>query len=187
MVSSTTNRLTSPASRDEDDAARRASTTKGARGGADGLRSPGTALMLAWRASERCPRWARRFGAHRWSGALSAAATAGWTARDLDQLLVDLAATGHQVLREPRRPISYLCHLLGLIDVAERPTALIDAQVADEASRRRVHLAEQLGRRDVDAEARTVAVEALDGPGRAAALARAAEAATRARARPRPW
>jgi hypothetical protein len=184
VVTSTSNRSTTPAARDEDVAARRAST-KTADG--DGPGSPATGLMLAWRASGHCPVWARRFGAHRWAGALTAAAEAGWTARDLTQLLVDLTATGHQVVREPRRPISYLCHLLGLIDVAERPTALIDAQAADEASHRRKRLAEQVAQRDVHAAARDAGMQALTGSGRAAALAQAAEAAARVRRRPRPW
>ena len=136
--------------------------------------------MLAWRASETCPRWARRYGAHRWSGALTAATAAGWTARDLDQLLVDLAATGHPVLRDPRRPVSYLCHLLGLVDLAERPTALIDAQAAEDIAHRQTRTAAQLDRRDADAAAREVAVAALTGLGRTTALAATAAAAAAA-------
>lgn len=136
--------------------------------------------MLMWRASETCPRWARRYGAHRWSGALTAATAAGWTARDLDQLLVDLAATGHPILRDPRRPVSYLCHLLGLVDVAERPTALIDAQAAEDIAHRQTRTAVQLDRRDADAAAREVAVAALTGSGRTAALAATTAAAAAA-------
>jgi hypothetical protein len=177
VLTSTDNRSTAPATRDEDDAARRASTAAGARDGSGSSRSAGTALMLDWRASETCPRWARRYGAHRWSGALTAAAAAGWTARDLDQLLVDLAGTGRPLLRDPRRPISYLCHLLGLVDLAERPTALIDAQVAEDLTRRQARTANQLDRRDADAAARELAVAALTGSGRAAALAATATAA----------
>jgi hypothetical protein len=143
--------------------------------------------MLTWRASEACPKWARRYGAHRWAGALTAAAAAGWSARDLNQLLLDAAGTGRPLLADPRRPISYLCHLLARIDVAERPTALIDAQAAEDLARRQTRTADQLARRDVDTAVRAAAVEALSGPGRAAALASAAEVATRARARPRSW
>jgi hypothetical protein len=186
LTSTDTNRTT-PAARDEDGAPRRASTTASARDGLVPSRSTGTALMLTWRASEACPKWARRYGAHRWAGALTAAAAAGWSARDLNQLLLDAAGTGRPLLADPRRPISYLCHLLARIDVAERPTALIDAQAAEDLARRQTRTADQLARRDVDTAVRAAAVEALSGPGRAAALASAAEVATRARARPRSW
>ena len=180
VVTSTAAKPKDPAARDEDGAPRHASTTAGTRDGSDASRSTGTALMLAWRASETCPRWARRYGAHRWSGALTAATAAGWTARDLGQLLVDLAATGHPVLRDPRRPVSYLCHLLGLVDLAERPTALIDAQAAEDIAHRQTRTAAQLDRRDADAAAREVAVAALTGSGRTAALAATAAAAAAA-------
>ena len=156
------------------------STAPAARDGTSGFRTPGTVLMLAWRASGHCPRWARRYGAHRWSGALSAVAAAGWTARDLDQLLTDLTSRGHQVLGEPRRPISYLCHLLALVDTAEPPTALLDAQVAEDRARRQARTTAQLAARHTDAAARTAAVAALAGPGRAAALAAAQESAATA-------
>jgi hypothetical protein len=186
VLTSTNTSQTAPAARDEDGAPRRASTPTGARDGSATSRSAGTALMLAWRASEACPRWARRYGAHRWAGALTAAAAAGWTARDFDQLLVDFAATGRPLLADPRRPISYLCHLLARIDVAERPTALIDAQADEDLARRQARTAAQLAARDTDRVARQVAVTALDGAGRAAALAAtAATAATAARRRSR--
>lgn len=184
VVTSTTHRSTTPAARDEDGAARRDSTTTAAQGGAGAPQGPGTALMLAWRASQGCPRWARRFGAHRWAGALTAVAAAGWTARDLDQLLTDTAACGRPVLTDPRRPISYLCHLLGLVDIAERPTALLDAHAAADIAHRHTRTQAQLQARDTTTAARTAAVAALDGPGRAAALAAAqATAATAARRR----
>jgi hypothetical protein len=180
VLTSSHNRPNAPAARDEDDAARRASTTTGAPGGSIDSRSAGTALMLAWRASETCPRWARRYGAHRWSGALTAAVAAGWTARDLDQLLIDVAATGRPILPDPRRPISYLCHLLARVDVNERPTALIDAHAAADLAHRQARTADQIARRDTDAAAREIAVRALTGPGRAAALATTRAAATAA-------
>jgi hypothetical protein len=180
VVTSTHTSPTAPATREEDDAPRRASKTAEARDGSGTSRSAATALILAWRASETCPRWARRYGAHRWSGALSAVAAAGWTARDLDQLLIDLTATGHQVLRDPRRPISYLCHLLGRVDLADRPTALIDAQAVEDLARRQARTAAQLDRRDAAAAAREVAVAALAGSGRTAALAATAAAAAAA-------
>ena len=183
LTSTNTTPPTTPAARDEDGAPRRASTTTHARDGSDRPRSTGSALMLAWRASETCPRWARRYGAHRWAGALTAASAAGWTARDLDQLLIDAAGTGRPLLADPRRPISYLCHLLARVDVAERPAALIDAQAAEDLARRQVRTAAQLAARDTGAAAREVAVAALDGAGRASALAATATAAAAAERR----
>jgi len=187
VLTSSDNRSTAPAAREEDGAPRRASTTADTRDGSAVTRTPATALMLAWRASGHCPRWARRYGAHRWSGALSAVAAAGWTARDLDQLLTDLTSRGHQVLGEPRRPISYLCHLLDLVDTAEPPTAVLDAQDAEDRAARRTRTATQLAARETGAAARETAAAALGGEGHRAALARAADAATRARLRRTSW
>jgi hypothetical protein len=187
VVTSTANRSTAPATQDEDGATRRATTPKRARddfGEWEGSRTPATALMLNWRASEQCPRWARQYGAHRWSGALKAAAAAGWTARDLNQLLTDLATTGHQVLTTPRRPISYLCHLLALVDINERPTAIPDAQdaadLAADLAARTARTTAQLDARDTHTAARHTAIAALTGPGRSAALTAARTTATNA-------
>ncbi|UZJ26887.1 hypothetical protein RHODO2019_18000 (plasmid) [Rhodococcus antarcticus] len=183
VVTSTTNESTTPAARDENGAPRRAMTPGHARDdfdGWEGSRTSATALMLAWRASEHCPRWARQYGAHRWSGVLSAVAAAGWTARDLNQLLTDLTTTGHQVLTAPRRPISYLCHLLGLVDINERPTAIPDAHAAAELAARTARTTAQLDARDTHTAARHTAVTALTGPGRAAALTAAHTTATAA-------
>jgi len=111
----------------------------------------------------------RRFGAHRWAGALSAPAAAGWTARDLTQLLTDLTGVGHHILREPHRPIGYLLALLTRIDLAERPTALIDAAAAADRAQRAERAAAQHAARTEADRARRTAIEALTGPGRAAA------------------
>ena len=179
-LTSTTNELTAPAARGIDGAPRRAMTQRRARGGLDTPEGAATALMLTWRASETCPRWARRYGAHRWAGALTAAAAAGWTARDLDQLLIDTGNTGRPILRDPRRPISYLCHLLNKVDLNDRPTALIDAHAAADLAHRQARTADQLAGRDNDAAARQLGVSALGGPGRAAALAATRTAAAAA-------
>lgn len=84
-------------------------------------------------------------------------------------------------LVEPRRPISYLCLLLGLIDIAERPTALLDAHAVTGIAHRHTRTQAQLVARDTTATARVTAVAALDRPGRAAALATAQAAAARRR------
>jgi len=167
---STPDKNQKPPAGDEDGAPRRASTTAGGSGGGpDGTRAPGTALMLAWRTDPACPGWARAYAAHRWAGALTAAATAGWTARDLTQMLTDLTNTGHHILTRPRRPISYLLALLTKVDLHEPPTLTRDlhdaahqAERAEQATERAVEQAE--GDRD-----RQAAIAALDGPGRALA------------------
>jgi len=167
---STTDTTQAPPAGGEDGAPRRASTTPAAPSGAGGdLRAPATALMLAWRGEPDCPGWAKRFGAHRWAGALSAPAAAGWTARDLTQLLTDLTGVGHHILREPHRPIGYLLALLAHVDLAERPTALIDAHAAADRAQRAERTAAQHAARTEADRARRTAIEALTGPGRAAA------------------
>ena len=167
---STPDKNQKPPAGDEDGAPRRASAAAGGSGGGpDGTRAPGTALMLAWRTDPACPGWARAYAAHRWAGALTAAATAGWTARDLTQMLTDLTNTGHHILTRPRRPISYLLALLTKIDLHEPPTLTRDlhdaahqAERAQQATERAVEQAES----DRDRQA---AIAALDGPGRALA------------------
>ncbi len=168
-VSTETNPTRPPAG-GEDGAPRRASTTTRCfGGGTDGTRAAGTALMLAWRTDPGCPGWAWVYGAHRWAGALTAVAAAGWTARDLTQMLVDLTNTGHHILTRPRRPISYLLALLTKIDLHEPPTLARDLHdVAYRAAR-----AEQATQRSIERtqneQARQTAIAALTGPGRALA------------------
>jgi len=177
-VSTETNPKRPPAG-DEDGAPRHASTKKGWPGGGAGpTRAPGTALMLAWRTDPGCPGWARAYGAHRWAGALTAAVEAGWTARDLTQMLTDLTNTGHHILTRPRRPISYLLALLTKIDLNEPPTLTRDLH---DAAQRAVR-AEQAAQRAIDHtesdHARQAAITALTGTGRALARQAAASAAT---------
>jgi len=161
---------TRPPAGDEDGAPRRASSTAGCfGGGTDGTRAPGTALMLAWRTDPGCPGWAKAYGAHRWAGALTAVAAAGWTARDLTQMLTDLTNTGHYILTRPRRPISYLLALLTKIDLHEPPTLTRDLHDAAHQAER----AEQATQRSIERaqsdQARQAAIAALTGPGRALA------------------
>jgi len=145
-----------PPTGDEDGAPRRASTTMRCFGeGTDGTRAPGTALMLAWRTDPACPGWARAYGAHRWAGALTTVAAAGWIARDLTQLLTDLTNTGHHILTRPRRPISYLLALLTKIDLAEPPTLTRDLHdAAHRAARAEQAAQRRAGRRQAEYEAR---------------------------------
>jgi len=170
-----------PPTGDEDGAPRRASTrTRRFGEGADGTKAPGTALMLSWRTDPACPGWARAYGAHRWAGALTAVAAAGWTARDLTQLLTDLTNTGHHILTRPRRPISYLLALLTKIDLAEPPTLTRDLHDAAQRAARAEQAAQRTAERAEHGQARQAAIAALAGPGRALALDIAAINATTA-------
>jgi len=179
-VSTETNPKRPPAG-DEDGAPRRASTTTGCfGGGTDGTRAPGTALMLAWRTDPACPGWARAYAAHRWAGALTGAVEAGWTARDLTQMLTDLTNTGHHILTRPRRPISYLLALLTKIDLHEPPTLTRDLHAAAHRAARAEQAAQRSTERAQSDQARQTAIAALTGPGRALALDIAATTATTA-------
>jgi len=168
-VSTKTNPQTPPAG-GEDGAPRRASSTTGCfGGGTDGIRAPGTALMLAWRTDPSCPGWARAYAAHRWAGALTTVAASGWTHRDLTQMLVDLTNTGHHILTQPRRPISYLLALLTKIDIHEPPTLTRDLHDAAHQAERAEHAAQRAIERAENDQARHAAITALTGPGRALA------------------
>jgi len=159
-----------PPTGDEDGAPRRASTTTGGSGrDAKPARAPGTALMLAWRTDPACPGWARAYAAHRWAGALTAVAAAGWTARDLTQMLVDLTNTGHHILTRPRRPISYLLALLTKVDLHEPPTLTRDLHDAAHRAARAEQTAQRAIERANNDQARQAAIAALSGPGRALA------------------
>ncbi len=159
-----------PPAGDEDGAPRPASTTRRRPGrGAGPTRAPGTALMLAWRGDPACPGWAKAYAAHRWAGALTAAAQAGWTARDLTQMLIDLTNTGHHILTHPRRPISYLLALLNKVDLNEPPTLTRDLHDAAHRAERAKQATERAVERAESDRARQAAIAALSGPGRALA------------------
>jgi len=173
-----------PPAGDEDGAPHRASTTKKwPDPGAEPTRAPATALMLAWRTDPACPGWARAYSAHRWAGALTAAATAGWTARDLTQMLVDLTNTGHHILTRPRRPISYFLALLTKVDLREPPTLTRDLHDAAHQTARAEQATERAVERAESDRARQAAVLALSGPGRSLAHQAAATVASAARQR----
>jgi len=183
---STRNNNQQPPAGDEDGAPRRASTTQGCPDlVASDTRASGAALMLAWRTDPACPGWAKAYGAHRWAGALTAAAAAGWTARDLTQLITDLTTTGHHILTRPRRPISYLLALLNKVDLHEPPTLTRDLHDAAHRAARAEQAAQRAAERAESDHARQAAIAALDGPGRALAhqvLATTSRAAAQRRA-----
>jgi len=70
--------------------------------------------------------------------------------------------------------------LLAHVDLAERPTALIDAAAAADRAQRAVRAAAQHAARTDADRARRTAIQALTGPGRAAAHHVTATAATTA-------
>jgi len=169
-VSTETN-PTRPPPGDENGAPRRTpSTTRRPDPGTGHTRAPGTALMLAWRTDPACPGWAKAYAAHRWAGALTAPAEAGWTARDFTQMLIDLTNTGHHILTRPRRPISYLLALLNKIDLHEPPTLTRDLHDAAHQAERAEQAAQRAIERAESDQARQVATAALTGTGRALAL-----------------
>ncbi len=175
---STRNNDQKPPAGNEDGAPRRAPTRRGSPGrGAGPTRAPGTALMLAWRTDQACPSWAKAYAAHRWAGALTAAVRAGWTARDLTQLLVDLTNTGHHILTRPRRPISYLLALLNKVDLNEPPTLTRDLHDAAHQAARAEQAVQRVAERAQSDQARQAATAALTGTGRALAHQAAAAAA----------
>ncbi len=166
-----------PPAGDEDGAPRPASTTRRRPGrGAGPTRAPGTALMLAWRGDPACPGWAKAYAAHRWAGALTAADEAGWTARDLTQMLADLTNTGHHILTRPRRPISYLLALLNKVDLQEPPTLTRDLHHAAQRATQQQQAAQRSAELAESARGRQTAIAALTGPGRALAHQAAASA-----------
>jgi hypothetical protein len=170
-----------PPAGDEDGAPRRASTTKSRSDlVTSGTRAPGTALMLAWRTDPACPGWAKAYAAHRWAGALTAPAAAGWTARDLTQMLIDLTNTGHHILTRPRRPISYLLALLNKVDLNEPPTLTRDLHDAAHQTERAEQATERAVEQAESDRARQTAIAALTGTGRTLALEIAATTAVTA-------
>jgi len=159
-----------PPAGDENGAPRRTSTTtRWPGGGTNGTRAAGTDLMLAWRTDPACPSWARAYAAHRWAGALTTVAAAGWTARDLTQMLTDLTNTGHHILTRPRRPISYFLALLTKVDLQEPPTLTRDLHDAAHHAARAEQATERAVERAENDQARQTAIAALTGPGRALA------------------
>ncbi len=164
----------------EDDAPHRATTSKLRKPGRTVPDGPGLALAKRWRAQPDCPGWARRFSAETWSRSLAAYAAHGWTERDLNQALRDVAAMGIRIYDDPRRPIPYLLMLLRRSNIEERPTIRLDAQAAEELAVARDRAAQAPQRRAQHHQDRQAAIAALSGPARAQVLAITAGAAQRA-------
>lgn len=135
----------------------------------------GQRLAAAWRADTHAPPWARRFTPTSWAAMLAAPAAAGWTPRDLNQLITDWLGVGRRIPDAPARPIGLLGAILawhGADNLAERPAALDEAReaqarVADEQTR----LAESAASLRAHLAGRVVGKAAQAGSGRAEAFA----------------
>ncbi|VAZ99725.1 hypothetical protein LAUMK4_04698 [Mycobacterium persicum] len=99
----------------------------------------GWRLAAVWRADPHAPPWARRFTPTSWAAMLAAPAAAGWTPRDLNQLVTDWLGVGRRIPDTPARPIGLLGAMLawyGIDNLADRPAA---ADMAREAAELAVH------------------------------------------------
>lgn len=163
---------------------------KGARHGATRRPAPdqaGRRLAAAWRADPHAPPWARRFTPTSWAAMLAAPAAAGWTPRDLNQLITDWLSMGRRIPDNPTRPIGLLGAILawhGPDNLADRPAAL------DEAREAQAHAAAEQARRAAREEShrahlagRAVGKAAMSGPGRAQVAQQLALIRVRAAAR----
>lgn len=135
----------------------------------------GWRLAAAWRTDSHAPPWARRFTPTSWAAMLAAPAAAGWTPRDLNQLITDWLGVGRRIPDAPARPIGLLGAILawhGPDNLADRPAALDEAReaqarAADEELRR----AESAASHRAHLAGRAAAEAAQSGPGRAEAFA----------------
>ncbi|GAB4686162.1 hypothetical protein MOKP106_42570 [Mycobacterium avium subsp. hominissuis] len=151
---------------------------QGARqGGATRRRAPdsgGWRLAAAWRTHPHAPPWARRFTPTSWAAMLAAPAAAGWTPRDLNQLVTDWLGVGRRIPDSPARPIGLLGAILawhGLDNLAERPAALDEAREAHARAAQQQRRAASAASCRADAAARVAGRAALSGPGHAEARA----------------
>lgn len=167
-----TTRTGSPSGRRQRGAARRRAPDAG-----------GCRLARAWRTDPHAPPWAQRYSPSAWAAVLAAPAAAGWTPRDLNQLITDWIGVGRYVPDRPYTPIGLLGAILawhGRDNLAERPAALDEAREAAELAAAHARIADQNAARQAHQEARAQARFALGGAGHQAARAAAAEAARNA-------
>lgn len=165
----------SPAGRRNSGAARRRSIDSG-----------GQRLAVAWRGAPGAPPWSRRHSPAAWAAVLAGPAGAGWTPRDLNQLIADWAAVhGRWVPDQPHKPIGLLGAILAWHrrhgSLTERPAALDEAREAQELAATRERIAAAAVERDAGRQARAIGKAAAAGPGRAQAF-QALERAQRASA-----
>ncbi|WP_367880558.1 hypothetical protein [Mycobacterium avium] len=159
-------------------------TGAGNRGAARRARPDGYGLALAktWRAHPQAPPWCHRHSPTAWAAILAAPAAAGWTPRDLNQLITDWLGVGHWIPDTPHKPIGLLGAILawhGPENLAERPAALDEAREAQaRAANEQLRRAESATHR-AHLAGRAAAQAAQSGPGRAEAFAALAAARQR--------
>ncbi|AGZ54653.1 helix-turn-helix domain-containing protein (plasmid) [Mycobacterium intracellulare subsp. chimaera] len=159
---------------------------KGARHGVATRRpapdAAGWRLAADWRADSHAPPWARRFTPTSWAAMLAAPAAAGWTPRDLNQLITDWLGVGRRIPDSPTRPIGLLGAILawhGTDNLTERPAALDEAREAQARAaeeRRRAHSAAE---HRAHLAGRAAGQAAQSGPGHADVFAALAAARQR--------
>ncbi|MEV6073373.1 hypothetical protein AB0L82_43080 [Nocardia sp. NPDC052001] len=134
------------------------------------------AQLLASRikADERFPGWVRRMSRDGLSGVLTKRAIAGWTVDDVYLALNNVLIAGKRIFNHADDPHRYLSWCLKHTPIDE-PPALLDR--AREVAEDEVRRAEQ---RAAWEEQRAKAIATANSPGRAAAVAHAAEAKRRA-------
>lgn len=134
----------------------------------------GRRLAAAWRTHPHAPPWARRFTPTTWAAMLAAPAAAGWTPRDLNQLITDWLGVGRRIPDSPARPIGLLGAILtwhGPDNLADRPAALDEAREAQARDAEQTHRAQNAASHRAHLAGRAAAQVAKSGPGRAAAFA----------------
>jgi hypothetical protein len=147
---------------------------KGARhSGATRRQAPdteGRRLAAAWRADPHAPPWARRFTPASWAAMLAAPAAAGWTPRDLNQLITDWLGMGRRIPDSPARPIGLLGAILawhGADNLADRPAALDIARETAELAAQQARITAQASDRAKHVRGREAGRGALQGGGHA--------------------
>lgn len=147
----------SPTENDPQDRAGQGPPTKGGaprhstdrRGGKRARHRPvdekGRLLAARWLATGQTPAWAGRFTPRGWSRLLAPAAAMGWTPEDINTMIREWRSVGGNYLPpEPYRPHG----LLGGIfkwhgDLANRPAAHADAEVAEHLAAEAAYIAQR--------------------------------------------
>ena len=134
----------------------------------------GWRLAATWRTDPHAPPWARRFTPTSWAAMLAAPAAAGWTPRDLNQLVTDWLGLGRRIPDSPARPIGLLGAILawhGADNLADRPAVLDEAREAQARVTAQARRAATAAAHRAEVAARAAGAAAMSGPGHAEAVA----------------
>ena len=146
----------------------------------------GLELARAWRDHPDTPPWARQHHPAAWAALLAAPAAAGWTARDLNQLISDYRGIGRYVPDAPYKPIGLLGSMIawhGRENLDQRPATYDQARDTAHHAARRARIAAQAAQAEQHARDREQRRHTPPCAGRLAARAAAQEATRRAAAR----